>query len=160
LATTPSTSPAKKANAPGAEAAAGKDLSARLAAAPVSKRSSVLRAEVREMALKVLGLTPGQPIDPRAPLASLGLDSLMAVELRNRLGRAIARPLPATLLFDYPSITAITDHIAKLLELETDVPEPSTPPVAAAAEDGLLDRVEGLSEDELDRLLAERMQAN
>jgi hypothetical protein len=84
----------------------------------------------------------------------------MAVELRNLLGRAIARPLPATLLFDYPSIAALTEHFAKLLELDTETTETAAAPAPLpVASEGLLDRVEGLSEDELDRLLAERMQA-
>ncbi|HVY83307.1 MAG TPA: SDR family NAD(P)-dependent oxidoreductase, partial [Steroidobacteraceae bacterium] len=143
--------------APVAAAPPEQSLVDRLAAAPDSKRLSLLQAEVRSSAMKVLGLPATQAIDLRAPLASLGLDSLMAVELRNLLGRAIARPLPATLLFDYPSIAAITEHLAKLLDLGTEVTVMPAP--REMVSDGLLDRVEGLSEDELDRLLAERMQA-
>jgi NADPH:quinone reductase-like Zn-dependent oxidoreductase/SAM-dependent methyltransferase len=132
-----------------------RDLASRLAAVPSSKRRAVLQAEVRDSAVKVLSLAPTHPVDLRAPLATLGLDSLMAVELRNLLGRAIARSLPATLLFDYPSIAALTDHFATLLAIEAeDLPAPAPAPVDA---EGLLDRVEDLSEDELDRLLAERM---
>ncbi|HEU4625136.1 MAG TPA: SDR family NAD(P)-dependent oxidoreductase [Steroidobacteraceae bacterium] len=148
---------ANRASAQVSAAAPEQNLVDRLAAAPDSKRLSLLQAEVRSSAMKVLGLPATQAIDLRAPLASLGLDSLMAVELRNLLGRAIARPLPATLLFDYPSIAAITEHLAKLLDLVTEVAV--TPAPGAIVSEGLLERVEGLSEDELDRLLAERMQA-
>jgi NADPH:quinone reductase-like Zn-dependent oxidoreductase/SAM-dependent methyltransferase len=130
-------------------------LAERLAAVPASKRRAVLQAEVRSSAVKVLSLAPAHPVDLRAPLATLGLDSLMAVELRNLLGRAISRSLPATLLFDYPSIAALTDHFATLLEIEAEeMPAAAPAPVDG---EGLLDRVEDLSEDELDRLLAERM---
>ena len=47
----------------------------------------------------------------------IGFDSLMAVQLRNRLGAglSLARPLPATLLFDYPTIEAIKNYILELL---------------------------------------------
>ena len=62
------------------------------------------------------------------------------------------------MLFDYPSIVAITDYTAKLLNIDPDT-EPLTATPAPVDGDGLLDRLEDLSEDELDKLLAERMQA-
>ena len=41
----------------------------------------------------------------------------MAVQLRNRLGAglSLARPLPATLLFDYPTIEAISNYLMEVL---------------------------------------------
>ena len=73
------------------------------AAADRAKLGALLRAE----AARVLGLPAGRPIDPRVPLRELGLDSLMAVELRNALGLALGRTLPATLLFDHPTLEAL-----------------------------------------------------
>jgi acyl carrier protein len=54
-------------------------------------------------------------VDPQQPLNELGLDSLLAVELRNVLGAdlGLERPLPATLVFDYPTIDAIVDFLAQ-----------------------------------------------
>ena len=46
----------------------------------------------------------------------MGLDSLMAVELRNAVSDAVATPLPATLLFDYPFVTAIAAFLMALNE--------------------------------------------
>jgi len=61
-----------------------------------------------------LGLDPARPIDERQPLNELGMDSLMAVELRNLLGSLEpGRPLPATLLFDYPSVGAVADYLGR-----------------------------------------------
>ena len=52
-----------------------------------------------------------EAIELDQPLHDLGLDSLMAVELRNLLGVAIEAELPATLLFEHPSVSALVDHL-------------------------------------------------
>jgi acyl carrier protein len=77
-------------------------------AAPSRRRGHVL-AHLRDNVAKVLGLIG--PLDPRQPLRELGLDSLMAVELRNMIGKALGKPLSVTLLFDYPTLDALADHI-------------------------------------------------
>ena len=85
---------------------------------------------VEERVVKALGLDPSRPPDRSRPLQELGLDSLLAVELRNVLsnGLGLPRRLPATLLFDYPSVAAITDYLAsELLPAE----EQSVVPAAA-----------------------------
>src|SRR6185312_3723876 len=51
-------------------------------------------------------------IEHRRPLQELGLDSLAALELRNRLGRLVGAVLPASLLFDHPTVAALTEHLA------------------------------------------------
>jgi acyl carrier protein len=65
---------------------------------------------VRAEAATVLGLTAS--LEPDRPLRQLGLDSLMAVELRNRLARATALRLKPTLLFEHPTATALTRFFA------------------------------------------------
>ncbi|WP_327091565.1 SDR family NAD(P)-dependent oxidoreductase [Nonomuraea sp. NBC_01738] len=65
----------------------------------------------------VLGYAPGQSVDVRRGFLEIGLDSLAAVELRNRLGAAVGMRLPATLIFDHPSPTALARHLCgELLE--------------------------------------------
>jgi len=90
-------------------------------------------------------------VDPRQPLNDLGVDSLMAVELRNRLAASLglARALPATLVFDHPTIAALTDYLAADV-IPTAI---ATAPVSKRPE-GVLDQIEGLSDDEIERLFA------
>lgn len=55
-------------------------------------------------------------IDVEAPFASLGLDSLMALELRNRLERSIAIKLPVTVIWASPTVRELVDSIVQLLK--------------------------------------------
>jgi acyl transferase domain-containing protein/NAD(P)-dependent dehydrogenase (short-subunit alcohol dehydrogenase family)/acyl carrier protein len=145
--------------APGVKAAPKQDdLRKKLLEAPESRRLALVTAFVREHVSRALGVASSVTIDPRTPLGEIGLDSLLAVELRNTLGSALGESLPATLLFDYPSIGALAEHIGGLLR-----PDGAATPdagQAAADEHTLLDRVESLSEDELDRLLTSKLQGN
>lgn len=61
--------------------------------------------------LRVLGQPPDGDLDPQLSFSSLGLDSLMSVSLRNSLARLTGRPLPATLLFDYPTPAALVEAL-------------------------------------------------
>ncbi len=81
---------------------------------PPKKRYALLMDYLRRQAVKVLSLDSSQPIDPKEPLTHLGLDSLMAVELRNLLGAGLrpTRNFPATLVFDYPTLAALTGFLA------------------------------------------------
>jgi len=127
---------------------------ARLQALPAGQRAAALSAHLVERALQVLGLEAGTPVDPKRPLKDLGLDSLMAVELRNALTRSIGRPLSATLLFDYPTLGALAAHLMRVLELE----EAATAPAAAApaADPDLHD----LSDEEAEALLLQELRSS
>ncbi|WP_394836498.1 SDR family NAD(P)-dependent oxidoreductase [Pendulispora rubella] len=77
---------------------------------------------VRQHVGAVLDTHPSS-IEPQRPLQELGLDSLMAVELRNRLASASGLRFSATLLFDYPTPDALTRFLRAELVPETDVPK-------------------------------------
>jgi hypothetical protein len=141
---------------PAPSATRTENLREQLAATPPARRRPLVATFVRERALRALGVNPSKAIDPRTPLGEMGLDSLLSVELRNTLSSAIGQPLPATLLFDYPTIDALTDFLLKdKLDVAGDAEEVVTAPTETAPT-SMLDSIENLSDDEVDRLLSAR----
>jgi len=93
--------------------ARAQDLRARIERSPAVKREDVLRDAIRGEAARVMALPGADSIDDERPLRDLGLDSLMSVELRNALVSACGAKLPATLLFDHPTIAALAQELAR-----------------------------------------------
>ncbi|MYU09135.1 acyltransferase domain-containing protein, partial [Streptomyces sp. SID8361] len=75
---------------------------------------------VRAHAAVVLGYETANAIGAEHTFKQLGFDSITAVELCERLGEATALPLPGTLLFDYPTPTALAEHLHRRLHGRTD----------------------------------------
>ncbi len=82
-----------------------------LAETPEAEREGVVLELVRNNAAAVLGHASAQEIEPNRAFQEMGLDSLGAVELRNRLGGATGIDIGATVAFDYPNATALADHL-------------------------------------------------
>jgi len=134
------------------------DLLQRLQEALPGRRKKILLDHVGAQAARVLGLAGWQPEDYRKPLRDMGLDSLMAVELRNRLRSDVSQELPATLLFDYPTIEEVTDYLANempsLFEASDSMQASSG---GSGQESNVLDNIGQLSEDEVERLFREQL---
>jgi acyl carrier protein len=132
-------------------------------AAPIGRRAALITALVTRIAAGVIGFAMDRQIDPRTPLIELGLDSLMAVDLRNQLGRALGHRFPATLLFDYPAIGSLVEMIGTEvfgLSLQEQPKAAAPTSVTQRESDALLEAIEGLDDDSLDRLLAARLGMN
>ncbi|HXC45262.1 MAG TPA: type I polyketide synthase, partial [Solirubrobacteraceae bacterium] len=111
-------------------------LSRRLGELPASQRRDALLHAVQVEVASVLGHPTPASVAMRQSFSELGFDSLAAIELRNRLSQASGMGLPATLIFDYPTPTALGDYL-----LEAIAPDGSSTKVALDAE---LDRLEWL----------------
>jgi epothilone polyketide synthase D len=95
---------------------------------------------------------PAERIDRHLPLKTLGLDSLMALELRNRLEAVTGLDVPATVVWNHPTVTLLAGHLAVRMAIPldaTDEPvEPEAAPVAAEAAPTQAE-LEALLDDEL-----------
>ena len=98
-----------------------------LALTPEEREDAALRM-VRTEVARVLSMASPESVPKDSALQKLGLDSLMAIELRNALGKRVGKTLPATLAFDYPTPTAIAKY---LFEKVFSLGEPAA--VASAA---------------------------
>ncbi|MEU8089152.1 type I polyketide synthase, partial [Micromonospora sp. NPDC049101] len=83
-----------------------------MATATPAERERILFDLVRTHAASVLGLDAPDAVAADQAFRALGFDSLMAVELRNRLKTATGLPLRTTLLFDYPTPAELVAHLA------------------------------------------------
>jgi NADPH:quinone reductase-like Zn-dependent oxidoreductase/acyl carrier protein len=98
-----------------------------LATLPSQERKVRLEAFVRSMITTVLGLRQNSTLEMDTRLFDFGLDSLMAVELKNKLAAGLDCPLRSTLLFDYPTLDALLPHLLHdVLQLPDDTGVPST----------------------------------
>ncbi|MET9266514.1 SDR family NAD(P)-dependent oxidoreductase, partial [Amycolatopsis sp. NPDC004079] len=86
-------------------------LADRLAGLTESQQEAAVLDLVRAQVAVVLGYPAGVEVDPEVPFRELGLDSLTAVELRNRLSAATGVRLPATLAFDHPTPAALASRL-------------------------------------------------
>jgi acyl carrier protein len=134
------------------------DLLRKLAETPLEQRKELLAEHLERQALLVLDLPSGRRIDHRQPLKELGLDSLMAVELRNALSTIVGQKLHATLLFDYPTVEALVDHIFnEVLSIGSDRDVPAGKSAKAGARPDKTDDLETLSDAEAEALLLEEL---
>ncbi|MEV5759212.1 type I polyketide synthase [Streptomyces tendae] len=101
---------------------------AELAAQPPGEAARLVSTLLRTELATILGHDGPHAVETERGFLELGFDSLMAVELRNRLEECTGLRLPATLIFDYPTPVTLAEHIgAGLAEAGTAAaPRPET----------------------------------
>jgi acyl carrier protein len=106
---------------------------------------------------RTLDLHSGEEIDPDVPLGDLGMDSLLAIELRNGLSGVFHQQFQSTMLFDYPTLRTLARYLDKeVLSAHEETPAAvpvSTITVASNANDNSLDileTIEQMSDEEVE----------
>jgi len=119
------------------------DLRERLADVSAAEAREMLRELVHAQVAWILGLSASDSIDPQQGFYALGIDSLASLQLKNRLQAALDVPLPATIVFNHPTIESLTRYLAAMI-----LPQAAAEPVNSAAS-----HLDGLSSNELAQLL-------
>lgn len=128
-----------------------------LAATPGRPRRTLMENFLQEQAGQVLRLPPAR-VDIHKPLRTLGMDSLMTIEFRNRLETNLGLVLSATLVWNYPTVVELAPFLAEKAGIPLDAAEPVThdqTPVSKAASPEL----EQLTDEEVSAQLDNELKA-
>ncbi|WP_329093494.1 type I polyketide synthase [Streptosporangium sp. NBC_01469] len=125
--------PSETRPAAGPEAGADSELRRQVTELTAAQRHEHLVKLVGAHTTAVAGAATADGLDLAQPFRALGFDSLMAVELRNRLVTATGLALPTTLAFDWPTPTAVAGHL--LARLAGDEDARTVPATREAADD-------------------------
>jgi len=131
--------------------------------APKIDRNDMLVEFVRTNVMRVLRRDPSKPVARNKRLMDLGVDSLMAVELRTSLKKGLGwdGDLPATLIFDYPTVAEIAAFLEEQLNPnDHSIDAPNTEITLIPAGDEALHAavdIEAFDEDEMEALLKARL---
>jgi len=140
----------------------GGERSTLLAAEPAQRRQ-LLQSYLSELVAGVLGLSASR-LDVQQPLSNLGLDSLMAIELKNRIGADLGVNVPMVTLLSGPSVVQAA---AQLLHLLTSETSPFSVSLASATrhregqlnsgsiDEQLLENLDQFSDEEVNSLLTD-----
>jgi aryl carrier-like protein len=99
---------------------------ARLLNLPERQRLTFLTTALQQEVAKVLGRSASQLPDPQLGFFDMGMDSLMAVELKNRLDTQLGTTVSSTVIFEHPTIAALAKYLAE------EVPQNQSPETASS----------------------------
>jgi acyl carrier protein len=121
------------------------------------RQFSILEARVEERIRAVLSLPATEALEGGRPLQEYGLDSLLSIELRNALSADLEVKLPATTLFDYPTLVSLTKWLFHdVLDLRFGGEAVNQPPEPAKKQDAV-EGIASLSDEEVERLFQQKM---
>jgi len=126
-------------------------------AAAADARVPMMESLIRGHISRALRL-PEERIDSDTPFRSFGLDSLMGLEVRNRLEAQLGVALPATLIWRYPTLSALAQRLVQVVLGDETGDRPQCEEPAARDRAAELD-VERLSDNEAHRELERELSA-
>ena len=136
-------------------------LPSRLSRAGAGARRDLITAFVEEQVRAVLGLSPREPVDPEVGFFELGMDSLMSVQLKDRIEAGVGESLPGTLTLNHPNVHALSRYLMERLPDSREAASRRAPKssggTGATGREGedavLLAELEEMSEEEVRRSL-------
>jgi myxalamid-type polyketide synthase MxaB len=140
-----------------ARPAAPSNVLSELRAAPERERRGRLLTYLRTRIAGVLGLPSYEHVAPRQRLFDLGLDSLVAVEMKNLLEADLAWVLPLTLIFDYPTVESLAKYLAQQVLGASAEPKPQALGAEPAPQAAAQSELEHLTEEELALQVAQEL---
>jgi NAD(P)-dependent dehydrogenase (short-subunit alcohol dehydrogenase family)/acyl carrier protein len=127
-----------------------------------ARRKDLLEQHIAEQLGQVLRIDPGS-IDRDAPLTNLGFDSLMALELRNRLELSMGSRLSATLIWSHPTVADLASHLLQKAVTgeggEAGKAAPAETRRTTTASAAVVDDLGGLSEAEAAQALMRELES-
>jgi amino acid adenylation domain-containing protein len=116
----------------------------------LNERQDILIAHIQEEVAQVLGLEPSQWLHIEQGFSDMGMDSLLALKLKNRLETSLGSSLPETLTFEYPTIKKLAEYIAiKILKWESIAPKGEKLSKLENKQLEIISEIEQLSEEEI-----------
>lgn len=123
-----------------------------------AERIRLLQSYLTEQVARVLGLSPAR-LEIQQPLTNLGMDSLMAVELKNRISADLGVNVPMVKFLQGFSVAQAATQLLDQLTAEADVPSAASPHASVRAADlvdgDLLSNLDNLSEEQVNSMLAD-----
>ena len=119
-------------------------------------RLTMVSAILRQKAGALLGIDCEQ-IERNRPLLELGLDSLMAVEMRNWIESQIDINLPISALMRSASLDHLTESVCEIVVGDTCTVADEAPTISSGQADELLEELPDLSDNEVSDLLAKML---
>jgi NAD(P)-dependent dehydrogenase (short-subunit alcohol dehydrogenase family)/acyl carrier protein len=127
---------------------------------PADRRERVI-ADVNEETVRAMGFGLQHHLEATQKLFEIGMDSLMALELRNRLQNALGLSLPSTLVFEYPTVEALSDYlIREVVPTGPQIGHPveeAKPDLIKSSQD--VDELDELTDDEITALIDKEIDA-
>ncbi len=132
-------------------------LVADLEAAPVSDRPAMLTAYLQSEVGKVLGFQTSQLPNPEQGFLDMGMDSLMAIDLKNRLDKSLGTTLPSTITFECPTIVDLVKYLGReVLGWDSTISDVTTS-LDEQERAATVEVIQQLSEDALEISIAEEL---
>jgi phthiocerol/phenolphthiocerol synthesis type-I polyketide synthase B len=114
-----------------------------------ARRRDLLTGHVSAQVAAAMGLASPQMLDTAVGFFQFGMNSLMSVTLQRSLSESLGEVLPASVVFDYPTVEALSGYLATILPEIIETPDPESGDLEDAYDD--------LAEDELLQKLSERL---